>query len=100
MIQESSGQQSVTPSPSLLDGPAINPAFAAALDALVGVARQGHKPASKYFNPPDQWLIDQMPVIQDMPRQDQERLLEEARVLGQETEAANAEFIDAHWGDR
>ena len=91
MAQESGGQQNHGQSPSVLDGPAIDPAFSAALDKLVGVARQGHKPASKYFNPPDQWLIDQMPVIQDMPQQDQERLLEEARVLSQENESANAE---------
>ena len=91
MAQETGGQQNQRQTTSILDGPAIDPAFAAALDELVAVARQGHKPASRYFNPPDQWLIDQMPVIQDMPPQDQERLLEEARVLSQEAAAANAE---------
>ncbi len=91
MAQESGGQESFGRSASLLDGPAINPAFAAALDELVGIARQGHKPASKYFNPPDQWLIDQMPVIQDMSQQDQDRILDEARSLSQGNEAANAE---------
>ena len=91
MAQESGGQQSSSQSQPILDGPPINPAFAAALDDLVGVARQGHQSSSKYFNPPDQWLIDQMPVIQDLPKQDQDRLLEEARALVEETAAANAE---------
>ncbi len=91
MAQESGGQQNLGRSASLLDGPAIDPAFAAALDELVGAARQGHKPTSSYFNPPDQWLIDRMPVIQDMPQEDQDRILEEARTLSQGNQAANAE---------
>ena len=85
------GQHSHPQSPTVLDGPPIDPGFAAALDELVGTARQGHKPASKYFNPPDQWLIDQMPVLQDLPKEDQDRLLEEAQALRQEAESANAE---------
>ena len=91
MAQESASQQDHGQTSSILDGPAINPAFAAALDELVGAARRGHKPSSKYFNPPNQWLIDQMPVIQDMPQQDQDRLLEEALALSQGNAAANAE---------
>ena len=85
------GQHSHSHSPTVLDVPPIDPSFAAALDDLVGVARQGHKPASKYFNPPDQWLVDQMPVIQDLPKEDQDLILEEAQALRQEAESANAE---------
>ena len=91
MAQEPGSQQIPTQSPSLLDGPPIDPSFASALDALVGAARQGHKPASKFFNPPDQWLIDQMPIIQDMSQEDRDSLLEEARILSEGNNAANAE---------
>ena len=35
---------------SVLDGPAVNPAFRKALDELVAVARQGQRRGSEFFN--------------------------------------------------
>ena len=74
-----------------LAGPAIDPAFARELDELVALARQGQRPDSDFFNPPNEWLISRMPILQDLPQDERERVLEEARRLSQEAEQANAE---------
>ena len=75
---------------SPLTGPPINPAFARELDALVSLARQGQRPDSIFFNPPDDWLIGQMPIFQDLPREEREQVLKEVSRLNQEAEEANA----------
>ena len=75
---------------SPLAGPAINPEFEKALNDLVALARQGHSPASTYFNPPDQWLVDRMRIFQDMPEQEQQRILEEANAIEREAAELNA----------
>ena len=75
---------------SPLAGPAINPDFEKALNDLVALARQGHSPTSTYFNPPDQWLVDRMRIFQDMPEQDQKRILEEANAIEREAAELNA----------
>ena len=91
MAQQSTGRQSTSQSVSHLTGPTADPGFAAALDEMVSTARQGHQPNSQYFNPDTQWLIDRMPVFQDMPKADQDRILAEAGALSEEATAANAE---------
>ena len=91
MAQQSTGQQSSNEPKSTLTGPSPDPGFAAALDEMVATARQGHQPNSNYFNPDSQWLIDRMPVFQDLPKEDQDRILTEAGALEQEAATANAE---------
>ena len=91
MAQQSTSQQSGSQTSSTLAGPRVDPGFSAALDELVSTGRQGHQPTSQYFNPPSQWLIDRMAVFQDLPKEDQDRILAEAGVLDLEAQAANAE---------
>ena len=81
--------ESQTPHSSLA-GPAVNPAFRKALNELVKQASQGQRPDSQFFNPPDSWLTDRLPIFQDLPYQQRERVLEEARQLEQEAQTANA----------
>jgi hypothetical protein len=61
------------------------------LDALVSLARQGQKPGSEVYNPSDQWLVDHMPIFQDLPQQEQAAALQEVRQLQEEAAKANAE---------
>ncbi|MEE9199178.1 MAG: hypothetical protein V3U26_05215, partial [Dehalococcoidia bacterium] len=80
-----------TQGPSLgLAGPPVDPAFAEALDRLVAVARQGQRPDSQFFNPPNEWLVSHMRIFQDLRQEEQEQILQEARRVGQEAEEANA----------
>ena len=74
---------------SVLDGPAVNPDFVGSLDQLVAIARQGHRPDSQFFNPPDGWLISRMPVIQDLPKKRREQALREAAQIEREAARAN-----------
>ena len=75
---------------SSLAGPAAVPAFVKELDRLVALARQGHKPGAPYNNPSEEWLISQMRVLQDLPQDEQQRLLIEAEAIGKEAAEANA----------
>ncbi len=75
---------------SPLTPPAKDEAFARALDELVSLARQGHRPESSNFNPSDQWLVDNMPVFQEMPGEEQARVLAEASAIVQEGAEANS----------
>ncbi len=75
---------------SPLTGPAIVPAFEKELDQLVALAKKGHQPTSRLYNPSNDWLISQMRILQDLPLAEQERLLAEAKAVSQEAEAANA----------
>ena len=75
---------------SALAGPTAVPAFEKELDRLVGMARKGHKPGATYNNPSDEWLISQMRVLQNLPDDEQQRFLSEARVIDKESEEANA----------
>ena len=74
---------------SPLAGPAIVPAFERELNQLVALAKRGHRPTSLFFNPPNEWLISQMPILQELPRAEQERLLTEAEQVNQEAAEAN-----------
>ncbi len=72
-------------------GPAIVPEFSQQLDRLAALAKQGHRPDSPLNNPSDAWLVGRMPILQDLPQEQQKALLAEAQVIGREAEAANAE---------
>ena len=85
-VNNPSSQQGVSP----LAGPPINPDFEKVLDDLVALAKRGHSPDSEYFNPPDQWLVDRMPIFQDMPEAEQQRILAEAGSIEQEASELNA----------
>ncbi|MCH7606674.1 MAG: phosphoenolpyruvate carboxykinase (ATP) [Chloroflexi bacterium] len=82
--------QSQQDQPSLLDAPPINPDFVKALDDLVGLARQGQSSESQFFNPPNDWLIGHMRILQDLPEESQKEVLEEARLVDQQAAEANA----------
>ena len=85
-VNNPSSQQGISP----LAGPPINPDFEKVLDDLVALAKRGHSPDSEYFNPPDQWLVDRMPIFQDMPEAEQQRILAEAGSIEQEASELNA----------
>ena len=76
--------------PSPLAVPAVNREFAGALDELVALARQGQPPDSRFFNPSNEWLFSHMPVLQDLPQEDQALILEEARQVDLEAAEANS----------
>ena len=76
--------------PSPLTAPAVNPDFEGALDELLAQARQGQRPDSRFFNPPNDWLFSHMPVLQDLPQEDQALILEEALQLDVEASEANS----------
>ena len=84
--QSDKGRESHSP----LEGPPINREFERELDRLVGLARQGHSPDSPLFNPPDEWLLSQMPVLQDMPQPAQDGIRREAEELDRIAAEANA----------
>ena len=98
MAQQPASRQS---SGSTLDGPPVDPGFSAALDEMVSTGRGGHQPENQYFNPPNQWLIDRMPIFQDLPAGEQDRILAEAAAMEQEAREANAEGRAANrvWPD-
>ena len=75
---------------SPLTPPATNPDFAQALDELVTLARQGHRPDCENFNPSNEWLVSNMPVFQDLPEADRAKVLEEANQVARTAEEANA----------
>ena len=75
---------------SSLAGPTAVPAFQKELERLVALARQGHKPEASFNNPSDEWLISQMHVLQDLPEDEQQRFLSEARAIDKESAEANA----------
>ena len=75
---------------SPLAAPAVNPEFLRELDQLVGLARIGQKPDSRYFNPPKEWLFGHMSVLQDLPEAERAQILTEARQLEKEAKETNA----------
>ena len=76
---------------SPLEAPEINPDFADALDQLIDAARGGHSTSSEFFNPPNEWLLDHVSILQDLPQEEQDRIIEEARQVEKESAEANAE---------
>ncbi|MFQ6026373.1 MAG: hypothetical protein ACE5Q6_02535 [Dehalococcoidia bacterium] len=76
---------------SPLTPPANVPEFVKELDELVALARQGQRPDCGNFNPSDQWLVQRMPIFQEMSAAQQEEVLTEARGIGEIAAKANAE---------
>ena len=75
---------------SSLAGPTAVPAFEKELDRLVALARQGHSPGATFNNPPEEWLISHMHVLQDLPEAEQQKLISEASVIDKDAAEANA----------
>ena len=75
---------------SPLAGPNIVPEFEAALTRLCAIARQGQRADSPLYNPSEEWIVDKMPVFQDLPDVRQAELLAQARDLEAEAVEANA----------
>ena len=90
MADEQTGKRGDPGLKSPLTPPAKNAAFARALDELVSLARQGHRPDSDNFNPSDQWLVDNMPVFQEMSENERAKVLAEASAIEKEGEESNA----------
>ena len=83
-------QQNEQTPPSPLVGPPIDPAFERELNQLVSLARRGHLPSSSFFNPSNEWLVNQMPILQDIPASHRDRVLREAQEINREAEEYNA----------
>ena len=75
---------------SPLAGPNIVPEFEAALTRLCAIARRGQRADSPLYNPSEEWIVDKMPVFQDLPAAQQSELLAQARELEAEAAEANA----------
>ena len=90
MADEQTGKRGGAELRSPLSPPAMNPDFARVLGDLVSLARQGHRADSPNFNPTDNWLIDNMPVFQDMPEDNRRQVLDEASAIVKEGEEANS----------
>ena len=90
MADEQTGKRGDAGLMSPLTPPGKNAAFEGALDELVSLARQGHRPESSNFNPSDQWLVENMPVFQEMPGEERTKVLAEASAIVQEGAEANA----------
>ena len=82
--------QKQPPAGSSLAGPTAVPAFVKELDRLVALAQQGHKPGAAFNNPSQEWLVDHMNVLQDLPEAEQQAFLSEAGIIDKEAEVANA----------
>jgi len=78
-----------TPSP--LTGPDINQKFLNNLNELVKLAHQGHFSDSEVYNPSDEWLISQMPILEDLPKSEQESILQEVSELERISQEANSQ---------
>ena len=89
MGNEVKGQRKGEGPPSPLAAPPVNLAFKKELDELVALARKGQRIESQFYNPPDDWLVNRMPILQDLPQAEQESILEEARQLTEEADQAN-----------
>ena len=77
-------------STSRLSGPPVNPKFRSALDELVALAHQGQSPQSEVYNPSDEWLTTRMPILDDLPQEQQEKILQEVAELEKVAEEANS----------
>ena len=90
MVRPTEGTHETGAPRSSLSGPPINSEFARSLDELVALASQGHRPDSDFYNPPDQWLISHMPILQELPQADRDRAIEETRQVREEAEQAKS----------
>ena len=71
---------------SALNGPITNQKFSTSLDELVAIAKKGHPKDSEFFNPSDQWILDQVRVFQNLPEADRNTFLEQAEELNKQAE--------------
>ena len=76
---------------STLTGPRRNLDFVEALDEMVGVARQGHRNDSDYFNPSDEWIKDRLRIFQDLSEEEQKKIIAEAELIAGDAAVANAQ---------
>ena len=76
---------------SPLAGPPVVPQFRMVLDQMVALGRQGHRPDSQFFNPPNEWLIRKLPILQDLPAVDRRRILTESKEIERAAQQINAE---------
>ena len=77
-------------SSSRLSGPPVNPKFRSSLDELVALAHQGQSSQSEVYNPSDDWLTTRMPILDDLPQEQQAKILEEVAELEKIAEEANS----------
>ena len=77
-------------SSSRLSGPPVNPKFRSSLDELVALAHQGQSSQSEVYNPSDDWLTTRMPILDDLPQEQQAKILEEVSELEKIAEEANS----------
>jgi len=75
---------------SPLAGPAIVPEFEKELNKLVALAKKGHRLDSRFYNPSNEWLISQMPILQDLPMAQQQQVLQDAKEVEREAAEANS----------
>ena len=90
MADDATGLQDGQQTGSALAGPPVDPAFEKALDDFVAIAKGGQRPDSKFFNPTSDWLVSHMRIFQDLPLEEQEEILQEAKRIGQEAEEASS----------
>ncbi len=95
MTDEDSNPNTPAHSGTHLAGPIIHPEFRQALDQLVQAAKAGQRADSELYNPPNQWLFDRMPILQDLPQGRQEEIFREVQELGSAAEEANAAGLAA-----
>ena len=60
---------------SPLSGPAIVPEFETALTRLCEIARRGQRTDSPLYNPSEEWIVERMPIFQELPEQKQAEIL-------------------------
>ena len=74
-----------------ISAPTKVPSFANSLEYLVSIAKKGHRRESKFFNPDNQWLVNQMRVFQDSSDREQSEVLEQARKIDEESKYLNGQ---------
>ena len=91
MTEQNSDQLRQAGTRSPLAGPENNPEFIRVLDELVTAAKRGQTTNCEVYNPSDQWLKEHMLILQNLPPEKQQQVLEEVKVLQAEAQVANAE---------
>ena len=74
-----------------LEGPPIVPEFDQALNELISLARQGQNRESVFYNPSEEWIAQQMNILQELPQDQRDRFLVEAKEISEEAQIAGAE---------
>ena len=74
-----------------LDGPAIVPEFEQALNELVSIVRLGQNQKSAFYNPSEEWIAQQMNILQDLPQEQRDKFTLEANEINEDAKVAGAE---------